>query len=187
MMPTSPGQHRLHRVLRPLLILLALVFLFEAWLWDHLAPIVRWIVARIPLRTVKEKFAAFVQQLPPAATLVVFVIPILILLPFKILGVWLLAHGHWLAALGVLAMVKVVSLGVTAFIFDLTRPKLLQMDWFRRFYDWVMRGIAWAHGLIDPIKRRLKSLFRMFSPRRASRTFKLLRRIRHRMQARATA
>ena len=32
---------------------------------------------------------------------------------------------------------------------------------------------------------RLKIWFRMFSPGRASRTFKLLRRIRHRMQARA--
>ena len=34
-------------LLRPLLILLALVFLFEAWLWDRLAPIVGWVVARI--------------------------------------------------------------------------------------------------------------------------------------------
>jgi hypothetical protein len=177
----------MRRLLRPLWIFLALVFLFEAWLWDHLAPIVGWIVARLPLRAIKAWLATFIERLPPVATLVVFVIPILVLLPFKILGVWLLARGHWFGALAVLAMVKVVSLGVTAFIFDLTRPKLLQMDWFRRFYEWVMRGIAWAHALVDPIKRRLKRLFRMFSPRRASRTFKLLRRIRHRMQARAAA
>jgi hypothetical protein len=59
------------------------------------------------------------------------------------------------------------------------------MDWFRRFYAWVLRGLAWAHELADPIKRRIKSLFRMFSPRRASRTVRLMRRIRHRMQARA--
>jgi hypothetical protein len=99
----------------------------------------------------------------------------------------MLAHGYWLGAIGVLALAKAVSLGVTAFVFALTRPKLLQMDWFRPFYEWVMRSIACAHALIDPIKRQLKILFRMFSPRRASRTFKLLRRIRHRMQARATA
>jgi hypothetical protein len=177
----------LHRLLRPLLILLALVFLFEAWLWDHLAPIVGWIVARIPLRALKEKLGAFIERLPPAATLVVFIIPILVLLPFKILGVWLLAHGHWLDALAVLAIVKVVSLGVTAFVFDLTRPKLLQMEWFRRFYDWVMRGIAWAHALVDPIKRRLRIWFRMFSPKRASRTLRLLRRIRRRMYAQAVS
>ena len=46
----------MRRLLRPLLILLALVFLFEAWLWSHLAPIVAWIVARIPLRAIKAEF-----------------------------------------------------------------------------------------------------------------------------------
>jgi hypothetical protein len=177
----------MRRLLRPLWFLLALVFLFEAWLWDRLAPIVAWIVARIPLHAIKVQLAAWIERLPPAATLVVFVLPVLLLLPVKILGLWMLAHGYWLGAIGVLALAKVVSLGVTAFIFDLTRPKLLQMDWFRRFYGSVMRGIAWAHDLVDPIKRRLKLWFRMWSPRRASRTFKLLRRIRHRMQARAAA
>ena len=177
----------MRRLIRPLFVLLALVFLFEAWLWDHLAPIVGWIVARIPLHALKARLAASIERLPPPATLVVFVVPLLLLLPLKILGLWMLARGYWLGAVGVLALAKMVSLGVTAFVFDLTRPKLLQMEWFRRFYDWITRGIAWAHALVDPIKRRLKTWFRMFSPRRASRTLKLLRRIRHRMQARAAA
>ena len=177
----------MRKLLRPFIVLLALVFLFEAWLWDHLAPIVGWIVARIPLTALKTRLAAWIERLPPPATLVVFVVPLLLLLPLKILGLWMLAHGYWLGAVGVLALAKVVSLGVTAFVFDLTRPKLLRMEWFRRFYQWVMRGIAWAHALVDPIKRRLKIWFRMFSPRRASRTLKLLRRIRHRMQLRAAA
>jgi hypothetical protein len=185
MMRNSAGATGLRKLLRPIWILLALVFLFEAWLWDRLAPIVGWIVARIPLRAIKAKLAEWIERLPPPATLVVFILPVLFLLPLKILGLWMLARGYWLGALGVLATAKIVSLGVMAFIFDLTRPKLLQMDWFRRFYEWVIRRIAWAHALIDPIKRRLKIWFRMFSPRRASRTFKLMRRIRHRMQARA--
>ena len=148
----------MRRLLRPLLILLALVFLFEAWLWNHLAPIVAWIVARIPLRAIKARIAAWIEHLPPAATLVVFVVPVLLLLPLKFVGLWMLAHGYWLGALGVLAFAKVVSVGVTAFIFDLTRPKLLQMAWFRWLYERVMAWLAWAHGLIDPIKRRLKQL-----------------------------
>lgn len=169
--------------LRPLLILLALVFLFEAWLWEHLAPVVGWVVARIPLRQMKARIAAWIEHLPPAATLVVFVVPVLLLLPLKFLGLWMLAHGFWLGALGVLAFAKVVSLGVTAFIFDLTRPKLLRLSWFRRLYERVVAWLAWAHELIDPIKRRLKQWLRMFSPKRASRTLKLLLRIRRRMQA----
>jgi hypothetical protein len=43
--------------------------------------------------------------------------------------------------------------------------------------------LAWAHELIDPIKRRLKTFFRMWGPRRAGRTLRLLARIRRRMQA----
>jgi hypothetical protein len=173
----------MRRLLRPFLILLALVFLLEAWLWQHLAPLVAWVVARIPLRALKAAVAAFIERLPPAATLVVFVVPVLLLLPLKFLGLWMLAHGLWLGAIGVLALAKVASLGVTAFIFDLTRPKLLQLAWFRRLYERVMTWLDWAHALIDPIKRRLKTWFRIWSPRRAGRTLRLLVRICRRMQA----
>ena len=173
----------MRRLLRPFLIPLALVFLFEAWLWQHLAPLVAWIVARIPLRALKAAVAAFIERLPPAATLVVFVVPVLLLLPLKFLGLWMLAHGLWLGAIGVLALAKVASLGVTAFIFDLTRPKLLQLAWFRRLYERVMTWLDWAHALIDPIKRRLKTWFRIWSPKRAGRALRLLARIRRRMRA----
>ena len=169
-----------HHVARLLLILLALVFLFEAWLWEHLAPIVAWIVARLPLAPVKRAVAARIERLPPPAALVVFALPVILLLPLKLLAVGMLAHGDWLGALGVLALAKLMSVGVTAFIFDLTRDKLLQMAWFQRFYRWVMRGLAWAHAMVDPVKRRLRIWFRMFAPRRAGRTLKLIRRIRQR-------
>ena len=82
----------------------------------------------------------------------------------------MLAHGLWLGAIGVLALAKVASLGVTAFIFDLTRPKLLQLAWFRWLYERVMVWLDWAHALIDPIKRRLKTWFRIWSPKRAGRS-----------------
>jgi hypothetical protein len=83
----------------------------------------------------------------------------------------------------VLALAKMVSLGVTAFVFDLTRPKLLQLAWFRRLYERVMVWLVWAHELVDPIKRRIKITFRMFAPKRAGRMLRLLVRIRRRMQA----
>ena len=179
--------YTMRRLLRPIWFLLALVFLFEAWLWSHLAPIVGWIVARIPLAAIKAQLAVSIERLPPAATFAVFIVPVVLLLPLKFLGLYLLAHGFWLGALAVLALAKVVSVGVTAFIFEITRPKLLQIAWFRRFYDWVMWLLDCAHALVDPVKRRLKTWFRMFSPRRAGRTFRLLLRIRRRMQAQAAS
>jgi hypothetical protein len=173
----------MRRLARPLLILLALIFLFEAWLWERLAPIVAASVARIPLRRIKAAIATGIGQLSPAATLVVFVVPVALLLPLKFLAVWMLAHGFWLGALAVLGFAKLLGVGVTAFIFDLTRPKLLQLAWFRRLYGRVIIWVDWSHALMDPVKQRLRSLLRMVAPNGAGRTLRLFERIRRRMQA----
>ena len=47
----------LRRLLQPIWILLAVVFLIEAWLWDHLEPIVARVVEQIPLRAFKQWLA----------------------------------------------------------------------------------------------------------------------------------
>ena len=44
----------LRRLLQPFWVLLAIIFLIEAWLWDHLEPIVARVVAAIPLAQFKE-------------------------------------------------------------------------------------------------------------------------------------
>ena len=44
----------MRRLLKPLWVLLAVIVLIEAWLWDHLEPIVERVVARIPLRAFKH-------------------------------------------------------------------------------------------------------------------------------------
>jgi hypothetical protein len=168
---------------RPLLILLAIIFLIEAWLWSHLQPIVAWVVARIPLPAVKARIAGAVRKLPPSATLVVFIVPVAMLFPFKLLGLWLLAHKHWIAASIVLVLAKLVGVAVTAFVFEMTRPKLLKLGWFRWLYEHVLAWLDWAHRLVAPIKQRIRRLLRIFRPKRAGRALRLLWRIRRRMRA----
>jgi hypothetical protein len=177
----------MRRLMRPLLIVVALVFLFEAWLWDHLRPAVAYVVARIPWRAFKARIAATIEMLPPTATLLVFLVPVGLLFPIKLLGLWMLARGSFVGAMAMLALAKIAGMGVTAFIFDVTRPKLLQLAWFRWIYEHVLAWLAWAHALIDPIKRRLKAWLHAFAPRRASRTLRLLWRIRRRLRAQAAA
>ena len=172
---------------RPLLILLAIVFLIEAWLWRHLEPLVEWLVARIPLRAVKARIAGTVRKLPPAASLIVFAVPVVALFPFKLLGLWLLAHKHWIAASIVLVLAKLVGVAITAFVFEMTKPKLLKLGWFRWLYERVMAWLDWAHALVAPIKRRIKRLLRIFRPKRAGRALRLLWRIRRRMRAEGAA
>ena len=66
----------MRRLLQPFWVLLAVIFLIEAWLWDHLEPIVERIVAAIPLRAFKQWLSDRVDALSPAVTLVVFAVPV---------------------------------------------------------------------------------------------------------------
>src|SRR5476649_1648971 len=127
-----------HHWLRPLWIVLALLFLLEAWLWDHLQPIVDRLVSFVSWGRLNVKLRRLIELLPPLAVLFVFVVPFLVMLPLKFVEVYFLATGNWFGAIGVIVFVKIAALGFTAFIFDVTRRKLLQMPWFRRMYDWFM-------------------------------------------------
>src|SRR6185437_9974115 len=103
----------LRRLLQPIWVLLAVIFLIEAWLWDHLEPIVAWVVAKIPLQSFKHWLAERVDTLSPAMTLIVFIVPVIPLFPLKLIGFWLLAHEYWLSAAMTIIFAKLVGVGVT--------------------------------------------------------------------------
>jgi hypothetical protein len=174
-------------LLRPLWVLLAVLFLIEAWLWDHLQPLVAWIVGLIPLDGLKRGIARLVASLPPWAVLVVFAIPLIAMLPLKFLEVYFLAKRMWLGAALVILFVKLVGLGITAFIFDLTRDKLMQMAWFRRVYAWVLWARDWAHAQTEPIRARIRQLVWLMKPRRAGTFLRRLMRLRRRAYRRRWA
>jgi hypothetical protein len=150
----------LRRLLQPFWVLLAIIFLIEAWLWDHLEPIVARVVAMIPLRAFKQWLSDRVDTLSPAMTLIVFIVPVIPLFPLKLVGLWLLTHEYWLSAISTLVFAKFLGVGVTAFIFDVTRPKLLEMRWFEALYEFVMSLRAKAAALVDPVKRRILEILR---------------------------
>ena len=175
----------MRRLIHPLLVLVAIVFLIEAWLWNHLQPVVAWVVARIPFRAVKAWIAGTVRKLPPAATLIVFIVPLAMLFPFKLLGLWLLASQQWIAAAAVFLLAKLFGVAVTAFVFDLTKPKLLKMAWFHWLYQHVLAWLDWAHQLVAPIRRRIRRFGRILRSEQSGRALRLLWRIRRRMRAAA--
>jgi hypothetical protein len=168
----------MRRLLQPFWVLLAVIFLIEAWLWDHLEPIVERIVALIPLRAFKQWLAARIDALSPAMTLIVFAVPVIPLFPLKLVGLWLLAHEYWVSAVVVIVLGKFVGVGVTAFIFDVTRSKLLQMAWFRKIYGFIMAMRAKAAALVDPIKQRIREVLRGDGNGWSSRTLRMIQRFR---------
>lgn len=167
-------------LLRPLWVLIALLFLLEAWLWDHLKPLVAWVVDFIPFERFKRRLRDAIEHLPPYAALAVFVVPLIVLLPLKFLEVYFLAQRQWIGAILVIVLAKLLGLGVTAFVFDATRDKLMQMPWFARMYDWFMWARDWAHAQTEPIRQRMQQLVRMAKPQRAGRLFRRFLRLRRR-------
>ncbi|TFV30771.1 hypothetical protein E4K66_33300 [Bradyrhizobium frederickii] len=168
----------LRRVLQPLWVLLAIIFLIEAWLWDHLEPIVARVVAAIPLARFKQWLTERVDALSPAMTLIVFAVPVVPLFPLKLVGLWLLAHEYWTSAVFMIVFAKLVGVGVTAFVFDVTRHKLLEMHWFERIYDLVLKIRAKAAELVNPIKQRIRELIAGNGDGWSSRTLRLIQRFR---------
>jgi hypothetical protein len=185
-MRASPGNASKVRPLRTLVrgfwVVLAVLFLIEAWLWSHLEPVVERLVALIPLEGLKAALVRLIASLSPQATLVVFAIPFFLLMPVKFLEVWLIVTQQWIAAAVVLVLAKLVGVGLTAFIFETTKDKLLQMSWFRRVYDYFIWLRAWAHEKVDPIIRRLRKwrhvLWRFHSGRFTVRLLRVRRRMR---------
>ena len=168
----------LRRLLQPIWVLLAIIFLIEAWLWDHLEPVVATVVAAIPLRAFKAWLADRVDSLSPAMTLIVFIVPVLPLFPLKLIGFWLLTHEYWMSAFVTILFAKFLGVGVTAFIFDVTRPKLLEMGWFEKLYGFILALRAKAKALVDPIKARIKAALSGGGEGWSARTLRVIQRFR---------
>lgn len=164
-MTYSPWQSAARKIARPFWFLFAALFLFEAWLWDVLGQSLARLAALIPFESFKRALGRLIERLPAPVVLLVLLIPLGIIEPFKFLGLWLIGHHHIL--LGILAFVvaKVAGLGVLAFIFDATRAKLLSMPWFERFYHFVLRVRAWAHEILEPYKIAIKEAIAPFKLR----------------------
>jgi len=168
----------MRRLLQPLWILLAIIFLIEAWLWDHLEPVVAAVVAALPLRAFKTWLAERVDTLSPAMTLIVFIVPVIPLFPLKLAGFWLLAHEYWMSALLTIIFAKFLGVGVAAFVFDVTRPKLLEMAWFEKLYEFVLALRAKALALVEPVKLRILDMLRGNGEGWSSRVLRLIQRFR---------
>lgn len=170
----------MRRLLRPLWVLLALIFLLEAWLWDRVEPIIARVVALIPLPRLKAWLADRIEHLSPALTLIVFAVPVVVLFPLNFVAAWLLAHKYFVGATTLIILQKVLGVGIVAFVFDVTREKLLQMGWFRALYEFVLDLRARAVTIVAPFKRAIAQWMRRLR-RRASPGF--IARLRRRMQA----
>jgi len=158
----------LQRILKGILFApLAVFLLFEEWGWEPLAASFA-ALGRLPVWRQLERL---IIRLPPWAALLAFGIPVLLLIPVKLLALFLLGKGHLGAGLGLVVSAKIAGTALAARLFQLTEPALMQLGWFSRAYppwkawkDRMLRRVrvSWPWRLGRRMKHRTKAVLVRF-------------------------
>ena len=153
----------LRRIGRALLAIPVALWIFvEEWLWDYLLAVASTLARLPPIHWVETRIA----KLPAYLALIAFLIPVAILLPFKLAAFWLIAHGKGLLGTIVFIAAKIVGTAFLARIFTLTKPALMTIGWFARSYTaitlWKLRLYEYVNALpvYQAIRQRLAALRR---------------------------
>jgi hypothetical protein len=123
----------------------ALLILFEEWGWEPLANA----LARLGRLPVFRWIEGCIRALPPYVALLVFFAPSLALIPIKLLALWLISEGRAFLGVTVIVVAKIAGTAVVARLFMLTKPALMQLEWFARLYE---RWTAWKDALIARVR-----------------------------------
>ncbi len=131
----------------PLLVVAAAIFLFEevlwAWVTSLMAAIGRWpAIARIE---------AAIGRLPPYLAILLFILPWAVILPVKLLALWLLATGHVLSGVLLFTAGELFGVGFLARVYVLCRPSLATLAWFVWIEGRFRTASGWAHAQLDKI------------------------------------
>mgnify|MGYP006951079501 FL=1 len=139
------------RALRALLraigiVLVVPVLLFEEWGWEPLAALAARL-SRLPFWAALEER---LRRLPPWGAVLAFFVPVVLLLPVKVLALFLFSRGHAASALTVLVLAKLVGTAIVARIFQLVEGPLMRIPWFARWYP---RWKAWKDHVLTLVRQ----------------------------------
>jgi hypothetical protein len=131
MQDRSPSPRKLLRPLEAAFaFLVVLVLLFEEWGVQPLVRAFGWLARWRPIAMLEAALA----RLPPYGALAAFALPAALLVPFKLLAVYLLASHAPLSAALVFVAAKIVGTGLVGRIYMITQPQLMRIGWFARAY-----------------------------------------------------
>lgn len=166
---------------RSLLITLALLFLIESWLWEKTGALVARLVEKLPFAEIKQWITERIEHLSPLYTLGIFIIPFFLLLPFKLFALWLFAKGFVFSGILCVLGAKLMGLGVVSFLFNLCKPKLLQLKSVAWIYHQCLHWKERALQLVRPYTRYIKRILASMTSggKLSKRFFKLRSRMHH--------
>jgi hypothetical protein len=152
------------RILRPIIYgLAALYFLADAAFMTIAKPISDWLAKHVVLR----QLSVWIRSLRPYPSLALFLVPVIILEPVKLVAAYLAATGRITSSVVTLIVGELVKLILVERLFRLTRDKLMKIPafaWvyikFREAKKWLKNTEAWKviHRISKVARRYLAEM-----------------------------
>lgn len=128
----------------PMLVVAAAFVLLDDLFRSAVVPAVASLARWRPFR----RLEAWIAGLSPYATLALFLIPLAVIEPFKIVALYFLSEGRWIAGILTFVAAKVVGIGLAERLFAISRAKLLSIGWFARAHGWVIASKDYVHAYL---------------------------------------
>ena len=110
-------------------------------------PLVNWFASL----SIVEHFGELVGSLPRAVILVLFIVPLAIAEPLKIYALFVIARGHVIPGLVIIALAYLMSFLLVERLFHAGREKLLTYGWLRWIMDRVLAVRNWVSEMKESI------------------------------------
>jgi hypothetical protein len=126
-------------------------------------------IARWPPLAVLERQ---IRSAPPRVALALFLVPAVLLVPIKLLALWLIQDGQATLGIAVIVAAKVIGTAFVGRLFILVETQLMTFPWFVRCMMWwratrervmvaLRRSVVWRSGrAFRRIARRWLERFR---------------------------
>lgn len=124
--------------------LLALLLLFEEWLWDALTALGRKLGQWLHL----QKLEAWLVAAPRHQALLAFLVPVALVTPLNLLALAWIAQGRIMNGIILQIIAKLLGTLLLARVFALTRAQLMTFGWFRALYTTITSWLSWARERI---------------------------------------
>jgi hypothetical protein len=123
----------LWRLMRGLLLaLVAAVLFLEEWGWR---PLTAW-AAQVASWPPLARLEGLIKRSGPMSALLLFLAPAVLLLPVKLIALWLIAEGRPGLGIAVIVLAKLVGTALVGRLFVLLEPQLMHFVWFARALGW---------------------------------------------------
>ena len=141
---------------------LALIFLFETWVWRKLVALATLLATLLPWASFRDASRRTIDRLPAIFAVLLFGIPLVVSEGGAFVSVVMMATGHVFMGMALYIGMKIFGLFLVPVIFEITREKLLALRWFAYLYEkfealhamakrfvapYRAAALEWAHGL----------------------------------------